>query len=192
MSTREHAVERTQERILDAARALHAEQGIGPTSYDEIARKAETSTATVYRHFPTLAQLLPACAEPIPLLQPVTPDLVQQLFAGLQQPEQRIEMLVRGTCECYRRDGGWLAAARGEEQSFEALAEIAARQTRNLRLLVEAALSDMELEERRKRRIAALIDFPVWKSLKAAGFSDSEAEEEMLDLVNQQLSTRQQ
>jgi AcrR family transcriptional regulator len=187
MQAREMGVERTRERILEAARSLHAEQGIGLTNYEEIAHRAETSTATVYRHFPNLASLLPACADSIQVLRPATPLLAEQLFAGLDQPAQRIEVLVRGTCECYRRDGGWLAAARGEERSIEALRDIARTQAANLRLLSDAALEGLQMDGRRRQRIAALIDFPVWQSLKAAGFSEEEAEAEMLHLVMQQV-----
>jgi AcrR family transcriptional regulator len=48
--------ERNRERILAAARRLISERGIA-ISHDEIARAADVGVGTVYRRFPTLAQL---------------------------------------------------------------------------------------------------------------------------------------
>ena len=43
--------ETTRERILTAALALFAQQGIGKTSLDEVAYQAGVTRVTVYRHF---------------------------------------------------------------------------------------------------------------------------------------------
>jgi len=188
MSVRSDAVKRTEDRIVQAARKLHSAQGIVATSYDDIGSQAGISATTVYRHFPSLAHLLPACASSIPVLQEITQHFIEALFASLDQPQQRIEHLVRGTCDCYRRDGGWLAAARGEQRSVPELQQIAELQTRNLRILVDAALGAHPAGARTRQRIAALIDFPVWQALTAAGFDVVEATEEMLQLVMDQLA----
>ena len=65
MKNRATAVEETQERIVAAAKELHADQGVQGTSYDEIAQRAGVAQATVYRHFPSLEDLIPACARSI-------------------------------------------------------------------------------------------------------------------------------
>jgi AcrR family transcriptional regulator len=188
MQARIAAATETGNRIVEAARELHATRGIVGTSYEEIAHAAGTSTATVYRHFPSLADLLPACARSVQVLQPLTPGGAQAIFLGIETVEERLELLVRGTCECYERDGGWLGAARGEEQLVAALREIASLQTRNLRVMVDAVFLESRASERTRRRIAALIDFPVWQALRAAGFTEPEAAEEMLQLVLDQLN----
>lgn len=168
--------------------SLHAEQGVVATSYEEIAERAGTAPATVYRHFPTLADLLPVCARSIHVLQPVTPELVADLFRGLERPSSRLEALVRGTCECYERDGAWLRAARHEEHVLEPLEELARLQRENLALLVRAALEGTNASERTARVLAALIDLPVWEALQASGLSPAEATEQVLDLVRDQLA----
>jgi AcrR family transcriptional regulator len=48
---------RNRERIVDAARALFAEQGL-ETQMDDIARRAGVGVGTVYRHFPTKSALV--------------------------------------------------------------------------------------------------------------------------------------
>src|ERR687890_249729 len=63
MTRRASAAAQTRRRIIDATRALHTEQGIAATSWDEIAARAGVGVGTVYRHFPSLDELIPACGE---------------------------------------------------------------------------------------------------------------------------------
>src|SRR3546814_12602905 len=50
---------RNREAIVEAARAVFAEQGLD-APLDEIAKRAGTGTATLYRRFPTRADLVAA------------------------------------------------------------------------------------------------------------------------------------
>ncbi|WP_446034847.1 TetR family transcriptional regulator, partial [Streptomyces olivaceus] len=50
---------RNRERLLRAAAGVFAEHGAG-ASLDDIARRAEVGTGTLYRHFPTRQALLEA------------------------------------------------------------------------------------------------------------------------------------
>jgi AcrR family transcriptional regulator len=53
---------RTRARIVDAAEALHAEQGPARTTISAIAGRAGVTRATVYRHFPDDEALFLACS----------------------------------------------------------------------------------------------------------------------------------
>ncbi len=53
---------RTRARILEAAEALHAALGPARTSISAIAKRAEVTRATVYRHFPDDETLFLACS----------------------------------------------------------------------------------------------------------------------------------
>ncbi len=187
MQARAVAVEQTRERIVEAAKTLHAEQGIVGTSYEDVAREVGVSQATVYRHFPTLDDLIPICAQSIEVLRPVTPEMMAEFFPGLTQPLQRLEWLVRGTCDCYTRDQGWLYAARGEEKFVPALREVVRIQEESLRLLVQAALEGTPASERTLQVLTALIDFPFWQSLRSAGLSHAQAADQIMELVRDQL-----
>src|SRR5437870_13375548 len=121
MATRERAVQHTRQRIIDAAISLHAQRGVIATNWEEIAERASVSTATVYRHFPSLGELVPACARTafeagasLP-----TPAQAAAAFAGLTRPA-RIERLIRESCRCYELGAGWLAAARPDAKSVPA------------------------------------------------------------------------
>ena len=188
MDARAAAVEQTRRRIVGAAKNLHAEQGVLGTSYEEIAQRAEVAPATVYRQYPTLADLLPACARSIRVLDPPSPDMIAELFRHLSRPSQRLELLVRGTCDCYEQDQGWLAAAHREEALVPALREIVRVEQENLRVLVQAALEGTGASERVQRVLVALIDFPFWQSLRRAGLSSGQAADQIVDLVRDQLS----
>ena len=50
---------RNRERILKAARAVFADQGID-AQIDDVAKRAKVGVGTVYRHFPTKEALLDA------------------------------------------------------------------------------------------------------------------------------------
>ncbi len=61
MEKRKAVVEETRQRIVEATLALHSEKGMFDTSYKDIAERADVSVATVYKHFPSLNELVPAC-----------------------------------------------------------------------------------------------------------------------------------
>lgn len=188
MSVRADAVEQMRKRIVSASMDLHAEQGILGTSYEEIAQRAGTSPATVYRHYPSLNELLPACAPTIQVLRPLTQETADEIFGGLTRLSLRLEVLVRGTCDCYADDHGWLNAARREEQLVPPLRDIVTTQRENLRQLTLVALAGHNVSARTLSLVAVLIDFPFWRSLRDAGLSDAEAADQILDLVRDQLA----
>src|SRR3954470_15034554 len=75
-------VEQTRRRIGEATRELHEELGIVGTSWDQIARRAGVGVGTVYRHFPSLDELVPACGA-----------LVSETLAMPQDPAAEFEGL---------------------------------------------------------------------------------------------------
>ena len=63
MSNRSKARDESRQRILDATIQLHTERGILGTSWRDIAERADVAVTTVYNHFPSLDELVPACGE---------------------------------------------------------------------------------------------------------------------------------
>jgi AcrR family transcriptional regulator len=82
--------------ILEAASDLFAERGLGPTTVDQIAERADVSQTTFFNYFPTKASLVDA----------LVADLVT-MFAGMvaaaqgaDQPVARtLDVLFRGSAE---------------------------------------------------------------------------------------------
>src|SRR5207244_2713395 len=91
MTRRAAASAETRRRIVDAAIALHAEKGVLGASWPDIAKRADVALGTVYRHFPSLDQLVPACtSENAVRMRPPGATLLQ----GLTRPEERIRRFV--------------------------------------------------------------------------------------------------
>lgn len=187
MKDRLAAVKKTQMRIVEAAKALQADGGVQGTSFEEIAGQAGVAQATVYRHFPSLDELIPACAATIQVLQPLTERDFALLFHGRPKTWERFEWIIRSTCECYARDGGWLQAVRREGDLIPALSEVVDKQQASLRSLVKAALLGSEVSEHSVQVLAALIDFPLWRTLTEMGLNTTDATNQIVELVRDHL-----
>ena len=192
MATRERAVQETRQRIIDAAISLHAQRGVIATNWEEIAERAGVSTATVYRHFPSLGELVPACARTAFEAGASLPTAAQAAaaFAGLTRPAPRIERLIRESCRCYELGAGWLAAARRDAKSVPALDRAVRLQDRVLGVLIQTALGDAFVDAQTMSVIKALIDFPFWKALTDAGVATETVPQVINDLVRSRLQKR--
>src|SRR5918994_6689252 len=92
MSRRASAAAETRDRIVEATIALHGEQGIAATSYDDIAARAGVGVGPVYRHFPSLDELIPACGEiTMQVLALPDPATMPAGFEHATQPAERNE-----------------------------------------------------------------------------------------------------
>src|SRR3954470_18939850 len=102
MTKRAAAVARTRQQIVAAPRELHTEHGIAATSWDDIAARAGVGVGTVYRHFPSLDELIPACGEvSMQIVALPHPPDVPALFSGVDAPAERIERLVQEAFAIY-------------------------------------------------------------------------------------------
>lgn len=183
MGTRAEAVAQTRARIVGAAKALHAERGVVPTGWDDIAVRAGVSTATVYRHFPSLSELIPACARSVfDIIEPPGLDEAALRFPAGSSSGDRLEHLVRASCQCYAKGREWLHAAH-RERDFVAELDAALQVLDDSLMVLVAAAADRPLSRIELRSLFALCDFPFWWSLTAAGLTDSQAEEEIVQLV---------
>lgn len=188
MGVRADAVARTREAIVAAARDLHAERGFATTNWEDIAERAGVSTATVYRHFPSSAELVPACARTVfDLIQPLTLDQAAATFGAFEQAGDRFEQLVRYSVHCYQAGAGWLHAAHRERDFVDELDAALRIIEDSLRVLITAA-AGRRLNRTDHRVLFVLCDFPVWRSLAAAGLAAGTAEETLVRLVRREVA----
>lgn len=185
MGEREQAIGLTRTKIVDAAKKLHAERGLLATGWDDIAREAGVSSVTVYRHFRSLHELVPACALSfIDEIRPMTIEEATAAFADLPSPRAKLQRLVIGNCDCYERGEGWMNAATREAELIPELGEVVTAQQLTLERLVRAALEGPDTAEPVVATLRAVIDFPFWKALRNAGQSAQEAKTTILGLVD--------
>ena len=188
MTARAEGVADTRAGIVGAAKELHAEQGVIITSWEGIAERAGVSTATVYRHFPSLAELVPACARSVfDLIQPPTLEEGRRKFAELDTPADRLERLVRDSCVCYEKGASWLRAAHRERDFVPELDRALRVIEDTLGVLVDGAFG-VPLTSDDQRILFVLCDFPFWWSLRAAGLDEQVVEEHIVRMVRAEVA----
>jgi len=169
MSRRASAAAQTRQRIIDATRALHTEQGIAATSWDDIAARAGVGVGTVYRHFPSLDELVPACgADAMKVIALPEPGEAPSLFEGAGD---RVERLVQLVFAIYERGAPELHVIRNEPGAHPSVAQGRQDLEAALAALVEAA--GIVAEDRAVVR--AMIDLGTWQALRDQGLGPEQA-----------------
>ena len=183
MTRRASAVAQTRRRIIDATRALHTEQGIGATSWDDIAARAGVGVGTVYRHFPSPDDLIPACGEiSMEIVALPDPEDVPSLFDGADSPAERIERLVREAFAIYERGAPELRAIRNEPGAHPSVAEAGEELEAALAALLDAA----GVAPADRAVVRAMVDLDTWQALRGQGLAAPDA----ADAVSQMLAAR--
>ena len=187
MSKRAAAVAQTRQRIVDAARGLHSEQGIAATSWDDIAARAGVGVGTVYRHFASLDELIPACGEiSMQVVALPDPEGVPSLFDGVDAPAERIGRLVREAFAIYERGAPELRAIRNEPEVHPSVAEHGEALEAALTALVDAAIEPFAITPADRAVVRAMVDLGTWQALRDQGLGPAEA----VEAVSQMLAAR--
>ena len=192
MSRRAAAVAQTRRRIIDATRALHGEQGIAATSWDDIAARAGVGVGTVYRHFPSLDELIPACGEiTMQIVALPAPSAVRSLFEDAVEPADRIERLVREAFAVYERGAPQLRAIRREGDVHPRVAQSRDEVEASLSTLVDAALEPLDVSNEDRAVVRALIDLNTWEALRDQGLTSDERVGAVSDMLAKRVAGRQ-
>ena len=172
MTGRAAASAETRRRIVDAAIALHAEKGVLRTTWPDIAKRADVALGTVYRHFPGLDQLVPACtSENAVRIRPPGASLL----VGVTRPEERIGRFVEELFAFYSRSAPWTPRAGIDRHQLPVLDTILSRREAGLKALVEETLGPLRRRRHALDAALALTDFGVWRSLTRSGLSTEAA-----------------
>ena len=183
MDKRRAAVEETRQRILEATLALHSEKGIFGTSWQDIAQRADVSVGTVYKHFPSLDELVPACGELMfAITRPPSLEDAPQIFAGAHSLEERLERLISELFDFYERGASYIETD-FQERQLAAVQEWEAYWRVTIEGLACEALSPVGPDERTVRAVGALLDFYVFKSFSERGIPIEEATKIMNEVV---------
>ena len=189
MSKRAAAAAHTRRRIVDATRELHTERGIAATSWDDIAARAGVGVGTVYRHFPSLDELVPACgAVSLELAALPDPARAPALFEGLATPAERIARLVEEAHGIYGRAAEEMRVARREPYAHPTVAEADAAFEATLSALVDAALAPFELPHAERALVRAMVDLDTWEALRAAGLDDAAASAAVSEMLTARIA----
>jgi AcrR family transcriptional regulator len=164
MDKRKAAVQETRQRIVEATLALHAEKGIFGTSWQDIAHRADVSVGTVYKHFPSLDELVPACGELMyAITRPPSLEDAPRIFAGADSTEERLGRLISELFDFYERGAPYIETD-FQERQLPAVVEWEAYTRSIIAGLVREALVSAGPDERTVQVVSALRDFSTFKS----------------------------
>jgi AcrR family transcriptional regulator len=160
----------THRRITEAAIELHGTVGPSRTTLSAVARRAGVERRTLYRHFPSEAELFAACSAHYFSAHP-WPDL--DGWRAIGDPRERLERALDELYAYYERTAPMLSnVLRDAEHSELARGAIAP-----LHAYVEAAAGVLATGRRRLVRAAVrhALAFSTWQSLAANGVKRSDA-----------------
>lgn len=184
MSKRRGAVEETKRRIVEATMELHNSQGVLATSWEQIAERADVSPATVYRHFPSFDELLPACgALSFSKLALPTEDQFRERLGEPADERGRLAGLVAEVFAIYERGGDTFWAMRRDRASLPILQQAHEQTEDRLAAFTEIALGPLGLDEELRRTVRALIDFHAWSAMREHGLRGQAAVEVTVGLL---------
>jgi AcrR family transcriptional regulator len=197
MGKRAQARDDVRRQIVAATIELHTEHGILGTSYRQIAERADVAVATVYNHFPSLDELVPACGEMLmQRLRPPSPDDAATVIGDAVDTQDRLTRVADELFEFYERGGAHLDLFPGE-RDLPAMQEWEQYQRGTVEAFVRAALVDRRPPARTVRLVSALFDLSTFRALQGRGFDARTAAPTLaraaaclLDLPSEQVTAR--
>lgn len=177
MGKRAAAVAETRRRILDAATAAYAENGIEGTSMQAVARRADLAPGTVLYHYPTPDDLAEAVvADWEERLEMPTPALIDP---EADRPA-RIAVLVEALFGLYQRSE-WAYQIYRRSPNHPALAEAQQDWEQNVGAMIRAAMGSTGAET--MAVVSVLVDPGFRGTLIARGLAPDRAVTVAIDLV---------
>jgi AcrR family transcriptional regulator len=183
MGKRRAAVEETRRQILEATLELHSEKGIFGTSWQDIATRADVSVGTVYKHFPSLDELVPACGELMyAITRPPSLEDAPEIFGGANSLEERVGRLVSELFGFYERGAQYIETD-FQERQLPSVQEWEAYMRETIAGLVREALLPAGPDERTVETASALLGFSTFKSFLERGIEEEQAEEIVKEIL---------
>jgi AcrR family transcriptional regulator len=161
---------RTRRRIAEAAVELHGTVGPARTTLTAVAERAGVQRHTVYRHFPTEAELFGACSAHWVAANPL-PD--REPWWAISDPRRRLATALNELYAYYERTEPMLSNVLRDAELVEALRPTLAPMQAFLAETAEILTAGWGARGQRRRvlkhAIAHAIDFHTWRSLTAGG-----------------------
>ncbi len=165
----------TRQRIVAATLRLHGQSGIFGTSWKDIATEANVSVGTVYRYFPTLDQLLPACGDLLmERVQPPQPESIADILGDATLPAERIKRVADALFAFYERGGSHLDADL-RERELPAVREWEEFLRTMVAGFIGEALTGFRPDTITISKLSFLFDFPTFRAMRIRGIAATDA-----------------
>jgi len=183
MTRRTAARNQTRDRIVEATAKLHGERGVLGTSWQDIAQEADVSVSTVYAHFPSLDELLPACGQLVmSRVRPPTASSAAEIIGDAASTRQRLVRVAHELFDFYERGGPHIEVDIRERQ-LPGMREWEESQRATVTALVRAALVDERASAGSVQLISAFLDLTTYKALRTRGVSKNRAAETVAEVA---------
>jgi AcrR family transcriptional regulator len=174
----------THLRITEAAIELHGTVGPSLTTLSAVAKRAGVERRTLYRHFPTEADLFAACSNHYFTANP-WPDLGE--WRAIRDPGHRLERALDELYAYYERTEPMLSNVLRDAQLVDFARDAVAPLHAYLDEAVEVLRIGRPVRGGRRRLLRAALrhalDFSTWRSLSTNGIERSDAVKLSIALV---------
>jgi AcrR family transcriptional regulator len=183
----------THQRITDAAIELHGTVGPSRTTMSAVAKRAGVERRTLYRHFPTEAELFAACSSDYFTANP-WPDVDD--WRAIRDPQQRLERALDELYAYYERTEPMFSNVLRDAELVDFARDAVAPLNAYLEEAADALLIGRKVRGRRRELLRGAvrhaIAFSTWRSLSANGVGRPDAAKLMTALVDDAASWRAQ
>jgi AcrR family transcriptional regulator len=166
----------THRRITEAAIELHGTVGPSRTTMSAVAQRAGVERRTLYRHFPTEADLFAACSTHYFAAHP-WPDL--GAWRAIGDPRQRLERALGELYAYYERTEPMLANVLRDAELVDVARDAVAPLHSYLDDAAEVLLAGRRARGRRRALLEGAlrhaVAFSTWRSLSASGVGRADA-----------------
>jgi AcrR family transcriptional regulator len=174
----------TRRRITEAAIELHGSVGPARTTMSAVAKRAGVERRTLYRHFPTEADLFAACSTHYAAANP-WPDLAS--WQAIRDPHQRLERALDELYAYYERTGPMFSNVLRDAEVVDFARDAVAPLQAYLDEAAEILTIGRPVRGRRRqlleRAVRHALAFSTWHSLKTNGVGRSDAAKLVTALV---------
>ena len=174
----------TRLRITEAAIELHGTVGPSRTTLSAVAERAGVERRTLYRHFPTEAELFTACSSHYFAANP-RPDLDD--WRAIRDPRQRLERALDELYAYYERTEPMFSNVLRDAELVDLARDAVAPLNAYLEEAAEVLIAGRRARGGRRKLVAAAlghaIAFSTWRSLSGTGIARADAAKLMIALV---------
>jgi AcrR family transcriptional regulator len=181
LRARAEAMDRTRERIVEAAVGLHGSVGPAATTMSAVAERAGVTRATLYRHFPDEEALFAACSADWLTANP-RPDPAR--WAAIDDPARRLDAALEELYAYYRSTEQMRTnLLRDLDVLPPAIRSGISRYPATVVDVLDAGWPASSEARLRRAVIGLVVAFETWRSLAREGLTDGEARRLLARLV---------
>ena len=184
LKKRAEQMDETRLRITEAAIELHGSVGPSRTTLSAVAKRAGVERRTLYRHFPTEADLFAACSAHYFSANP-RPEVAS--WRAIRDPQRRLERALDELYAYYERTEPMFSNVLRDAELVDFARDAVAPLHEYLQEAAEVLIIGRQVRGRRRQLVRGALRhalaFSTWRSLATNGIARSDAVKLITELV---------